>query len=969
MSFVGRARSSVERGDTLRAVLTLVAGLRRTPRDAEALELLVELVRDQLDSTGIEHEIIQVLVPQRDAERLLGEMVLGLQEREHDRIADRLLSEGEKRGLRVVPPAGESSDDELEDSEPAIARPEPESSGDPSDASDASDSAEVTLAPEASEEPTGDAVVSRKSSGVNKPKSAPKQTKRQRLAAAERAAERAATRRRRMMIAVVVAVVVGLAVVGVYGVGAARRGSALTDLDTALQSFDRFDPAALDAVTSASASRAEPSFSERVTFASALAGERVEVRLDGWQTAWGLAASAISALRGDDLESALAIVTKAERTQPGGLAADIGRALLEERRGNFEEARAAATRVLDKYPRFAPGHEVLIRLAARQLEFDAMDAAIGSLKTRSPDHPYGAMPPLPHPRDVLLGPRVAPTGALVDEESDDPFLGACAAYRRSAEAADSASAAAEARAALAFDARFVPARLVLAAALAEMGDLEGAVVEFKVAAADAHSAPLRVLIQAGATYALVGAGRPDLAAPFSTPFPKLRGEGVDDRFDDEVGADRPETLRKSALTDLGAVPWAAEALYARVELHAANGDAALARALLDELRSRNIAPGRAQAVRHWLSVRTALGEGAASGSESDALVAAMNDWWAGRHAAVTQLLIADSPAWWAPIAMHLQVTSYLALGAPAEALALLDNPAVGRVHRTRLRGLHLRALARMGRKNAEYVELRAALSDPMPTSILRRLDLADAALYQGDFADAEAWLERARKLEPQEREAAWICGLAGFARNRDEDAAACFERSGRSLESAGLLVERGVLALEFGRPKQAEDLLARGFAINPASSLAARQLALAINEIGGKAADSKIAALLSGAQKASGAVQRELLVALAIARGVRSGEPAGLEALDAATAVMSTESAAILVERANYHVAREEWGPAGELYTRAIRLNPRMADAHLAAAKLKLRVGDKDNARSHLQRVIELDPQGASSAWARRQLE
>ena len=77
----------------------------------------------------------------------------------------------------------------------------------------------------------------------------------------------------------------------------------------------------------------------------------------------------------------------------------------------------------------------------------------------------------------------------------------------------------------------------------------------------------------------------------------------------------------------------------------------------------------------------------------------------------------------------------------------------------------------------------------------------------------------------------------------------------------------------------------------------------------------------------------------------------------------------MVLERANYAAGREEWDAARELYDRALRLDPRLADAHLAIAKILLRGDDKAGAGPHLTRYIELQPKGASAAWARRQLE
>lgn len=66
MSYLSRAQSFVERGETMRAFYQLVNGLQRNPGDEPALDLLVDLYIREFHSPGVERDLLLVLesVPQ-----------------------------------------------------------------------------------------------------------------------------------------------------------------------------------------------------------------------------------------------------------------------------------------------------------------------------------------------------------------------------------------------------------------------------------------------------------------------------------------------------------------------------------------------------------------------------------------------------------------------------------------------------------------------------------------------------------------------------------------------------------------------------------------------------------------------------------------------------------------------------------------------------------------------------------------
>lgn len=693
MGFVGRARSSVERGDPLRAIVTLMSGLRRDPNHEDAMQLLVELIRDTFDGGGIEHEIAQVLSPRTDRQALLTEMVDGLRARGEDRAADKLLAEAEKKFMPLAVPAPTTPPHRPLAGTPAppespshrtttpIDRPRnvmPPARRDERDRQPAArrehdDEREQQVAPlqeRLASLPIDVPPAADSSAETRRQALADEQFKQRKQAVArERAAVKSAKRRRLALMVIVVAVVAGVVAVAVHLTQKQQHASALAAADDLVAKFDRFDPAAANRLADLTEQWPRPEFQERATFLAVLDGDVVEVRLDGWETAAGLAASAISALRTGDLENALALVTKTERLHPNALPTLAARALLAAHRGDAHGASRAANAGLDKYPSFALFHEVLIRVAAMQLDATSFDAAVARLATVRPAHPYTLLQSLPDVRAILLGPM--PTCAPIAPAEADAFLMVLAELSALCGTHDAETAKERAIAALAADEAFTPARIVLGAAFAAEGDGEAAAVEFTTAAHQATSRELRLLLQAVAPIALVGAGRTDLAAPFTTPFPKLRGEGVNDKFDDQIGQARHENLRASALGDVAKIPWSVEALYARAEYFAARDQTAMVRAMLQELQSRGIEPQRAAALSAWW----APGEEVAP--EADALTRAMNDARTGAFADVLLLDAADQPSWSLPIVLSLRADAHVALGTRADALAEIDGAALG----------------------------------------------------------------------------------------------------------------------------------------------------------------------------------------------------------------------------------------------------------------------------------------------------
>ena len=104
MSFVARAQKSHDRGDTLRGIFILITGLRRNPQHDDALDALIDLFSLSTANTGLEHEIIEILLLRDDADDVLSVMVDNLWASSNESTAEKLLELGRESGLDYLQP-------------------------------------------------------------------------------------------------------------------------------------------------------------------------------------------------------------------------------------------------------------------------------------------------------------------------------------------------------------------------------------------------------------------------------------------------------------------------------------------------------------------------------------------------------------------------------------------------------------------------------------------------------------------------------------------------------------------------------------------------------------------------------------------------------------------------------------------------------------------------------------------------
>ena len=799
MNLAARARNHFERGDTLRAVLTLVTGLKKAPRvDSEAIGLFTSLIADELNSPGIEHEIAQVVVRIPNAAQYLGPMVVGLRARSEDRIADRIIAECAKRGLTYAPAAPRSSEPDDAHADASGDAEEPQTPDEPQhqeqateDLADVPPQAVGGLGSEAS-----DAEIEEEEADVeNLRRVADANLSNRRERAAAQARDRRTKIRRRLTTWIGLAsVVVAVAGVGHYVSRANARASALTLVDQELQSFG--DAQAVNRVVAAAEGFDDPEFTERVAYAQALAGEAAEVRLGGWQTPFGHAASAIAGARAGRLEDAVASATKLERQHARSHLVNVALAIVHEARGRPADATKAARAALDRHPGFAVAHEVLVRTAVRSEDRATAEAAVAALSKHVPDHPYVmAVQNYPNARNLVLG---GPVPAIEESQpagDGDPFVAAVWHYRAAARSVRSGESGVEqARLALDKDPNLVGARVLLASSMAAQRDVEGAAQQFLRAAETAHGAAV-TLLQAVAPISLSSAGSPRAAAQFTTPYPRLRGAGVGNAIEEIARQRRPAALKQPALSVVATDSAAIEALFARAETIAALGEYATAAAMLRDLSSRNHEPARAVAEANLLqpSPQTPV----------DPL----------RAGELAQFIVeAQGAANLSARVQEARIDAMLRLGRIEEASSAMGS-LTGLARQPVADVLRMRLLARQ-QKTAEADAIFDALAAIDKPDARTAVGVARRAALKGKTTDAWKRIRAAMRAHPQDPWIAQACVHIALLRDNTDDAQSCGGVMPSS-EHPDLLIEVGLMQLHAGQQSSAQESLAAAFAARP----------------------------------------------------------------------------------------------------------------------------------------------------------
>lgn len=1006
MSFLSRAHKSYDRGDKVRAVVTLIEGLKREPENEEALDLLLRLYGIEVDGLGLENDVIKILELQHDADDLLSVLVDNAHGCGHSRVAETLLELGEARGISYLPPTSEPDREPVDESVPEQVASAAASGSSSSGLADRADEAPGTT----TEAPTGatkendlpniedsplpgelladidelgersvptddsdDATVE-DDADTGPPKSGAKAGGDSELRPEEKTARRKPRRRnvprkkesarrprKRFLFALVAALVLGAGAFFAYR--EVRHVSAVAGAEAmiATSSPENLDELSDELDALERRWRNDSAIGARVDFGRAYSAwitgeESAEIEPLG-DSPWASGALAIDAARRGDLEGAIEAVTRAERLDAASVPALVARAVVEESRGRWSAAERAWSNVVQRDPDVLPAYEGRARIAWRQHDKQGLDSALGSLERRNAQHPYLVLRDLAEPIGAFdEAPEVR--GGTTFLTGLGHFVAARTAYERG----DVEDAAKAVYSLSKYETSGTPA-LQQGVVFAASYKPDDAVSAFERASmTDGMNRALRVRIQAMAPEALVGIGRPDLSERFETTLPgKTRRESAERRL---------PAMRRSAIEHVRESGWAVRALFAHVSAVAQRGDFERAVELYEHLESREVEPERAR----WEAalLRLAIEQVRSPG----ALEPAAEDVWRAARAfldgnfeevnAKTTLPV-DGPL--GAAARRYQISSLIASRRVPVALQLIDESR-GEIS-AESDGLRLRAWARRGRDNRQFTTLYDRMKRADPTGARRLSDLASAVFWQGRPDEAEAYADAVLETEEGHREANWIKGLVLRQESRFNEADRYLRRSGRDWDdSSGLLVELGHVNIGLENWEEARKNFYRAFLLNRENIEAMRGLgevyAIGSSEYGIRDL-TRIREGLPGSGRFA-PVRGEVLRWLSVLNGIREGNEDALGFLEASMKEVGRRPD-LLVELARYHEARNERSEARKLYASALQGNTTLASAHLGLARTALEDGDESVARDHLERYLEVEPRGSGSEWARKRLE
>jgi protein O-GlcNAc transferase len=284
---------------------------------------------------------------------------------------------------------------------------------------------------------------------------------------------------------------------------------------------------------------------------------------------------------------------------------------------------------------------------------------------------------------------------------------------------------------------------------------------------------------------------------------------------------------------------------------------------------------------------------------------------------------------------------------------------------------------------------------PQPSALVQQ---GEARLQQGDAAGARTLFERAILKQPGDSRAQLDLGIASELTG-DLPAAEVAYRKALDIQPdmAEALNNLGVLLRDRAALDDAIALLRRATQHNPGSAAAHMNLALALEDHGDLAlaereyrealriapaaltqANLGLLLLRRGDESAARRELREALsraqgdhtALLAIGNGLRrAGDPKGaLQAMQAAISAQSAPTPAMLAELALAQRAAGERAEAVMTLERVLDSDPRYAMAHYILGSMLASDGARERARKHLQRYLELEPQGPQAAQARERL-
>lgn len=961
MDFEARAKRAADRGDSVHAVLLLAEGLERHPERSSALERLVELYLEQLESPGVESEVVEALASIPEGAQHLDRLLRELETAEQSERL-RALRRAREESDRTSPPSTSNRSDTSETdrttrsggASPGVDTPPPASEDDETPVETSPGAMEAAVASESSSSENEDfawsAALSRPALGGT-------------------------------MILLLAGAVWWI--VGTHP-GRERIDRHLRQLDTTR--LERIESLFDDELPST-----RP-FRERRAFVRALTAlERGEVyQLDASPTtSWGIAAAAMAALTRGDLERAVRAETKLRRMSDSRLLPCLwieGR--VAEYRGQFDVALDRYRRGLEAFPEFVPFQTGRIRLALRRLDRASLQSAIDDLEAVHASHPYVRLRRFPFPEMLRLDRNETSTPPDAFGLEDFRFGRVVRRYIESLRAlrsGDPSRAREVSERVLDLDRHFAPALWVRATACASRFQLEPLdeslerLVDFG-ALSTAYRWRLRVLgprllRTSGHAARALRYVLPGLGAVSTVPDSRNREE--DDTEPEETrihplgerppsdGSDRVERLRHRArlermrvLVSLGRLRRARLRFEQAPASPPLEFDYELLGAELD------ILSGRRPISTHALD--------AGRGDRAPRLAMA---FYLGRYDQTVALARASLSE---RALHHPRVARYLALGYASrgrgrramQVLAELDPmpadvPLVRRL-RTRIRARLAHATNRGSR------ETRTLPISEETTSTGYLLDAASTAIWQARLDRAERASRRALDRRPRDPQGHWFRGLVARLEGESQTADRHLRRSWRTDGTDRRLeLELGHVHLALGHYDHARDLFFHAVLADRSSLEAIRGLGRACLGLGDDVGRWNFKQILESFQEGDvgDLYVAELLRWLAIFHGSREGRDEARTYLDRATEVAGRR-ALIVMETARWFEARDQLERASELYLDALETNSTLAEAHLGLARVAREQSKPGLARTHLKRYLALEPgSGPETRRARRDLE
>lgn len=835
----------------------LAEGLKRHPNRVEALDFLTNLFANELQSPGLEQDLVDALDGQEDRRIRIEFILERYQERDKTTMGRELARAANERfGGYEWPPKTEGPESEgdtaVEDAEDVAESdgeqsvPEPEEPAEPDEsgaeesladavenAASADDSTEqqrreqlrsvqdMVETQAAVEADDGEAAAEPEeavqAAQVESPQTAEEVVEEDQIDeqaeaeddnAPEASREMPVRRPRRLVIAAIsVVALIGLAFVGWHFLGGDSTPDRpdLGNIDPNVIDTAKRDAVAAELGVVAADEASERSDARRRLFVEAVFavdwGESLSGPVEG-DDKWSIAYMAIYHAQNEDFERAIADVTRLEQRFADDPVSRLVRGIVDEYRGRYEQALEAYAQGAKAHDDYIPFYTGRIRILTRQGRQSRADTLFDSLTQASAEHPYLHLRELRGPNRALLFDGVRhdepERPSLAEEGARLPeIVSAAILLDIACGSSDLESTRQSLEEAVSLDAELAAAQLYLGVVRAADLEIESAESAFESAlGVDGVSPEIERLSEAAAQRSLAAAGRPDRALRFATPF---EFDGVDAK--NAAANWVPESV--AAPVAPGAKlesELAVESLGVRSLLLADLGMFSTARTQLDAARGMAGTHPYLQLVEVLLDVK--------EGERRDALrkrrqmkdgpyrklaLAAVSYHDGDYEVAVDAATEAVSEAWPRHLAVRYAVASLAANGQVRRALALHEKWGAGPAVAADADALRMRILARVD-PGAEQIERSYdAFVGAEPKGVRRRIDLAGTDFWRKRFDVARRQLEAAARLAPQHPEVNWLMSLVARSDASTDEVGRYLSKSWRS-QSGDL-----ELLLELGR--------------------------------------------------------------------------------------------------------------------------------------------------------------------------